>query len=178
MIRPALCRLRRFLRDRSGVATLEFCLAFPPVIYFLCLGAEAGILQLRQAMMEHGMDVAVRELRLGRSDMADPEKLKDAICDNAIMLSECRQNISLDMRVIDPATWDFQTEALACVDHTQPIQPVTSYKTGAKNELMLLRFCVTFEPVLPGAGLGAAMSKLPDGRYALTAATVFVNEPT
>lgn len=170
-------RLRRFLRDRSGAATLEFCLAFPPVIYFLILGAETGLLQLRQSMMEHGMEIAVRELRLGNPAMTDPERLKDEICANSLMLSDCRENITVETRPIDTATWDIAGTGIACRDSTAPINPVVSYATGGKNELMLLRFCVTFRPVLPGAGLAAAMEKLPDGRYALTAATVFVNEP-
>ena len=59
-------RVVRFRRDENGVATIEFVILFTPMIMMMLMGAEAGLLNLRHAMLERGVDVAMRAVRLAR----------------------------------------------------------------------------------------------------------------
>lgn len=155
--------------------SVEFVIVFPAVFMFFLLGAELGLLQLRQSMMEHGLEIAVRQLRLGDESVQTADGLKSAICDNTVLLPHCKDNISVDMVKIDERRWDFAEDQVQCVDNTSRINPVL--RPGAENEIMLLRFCVIFRPIFPWLGIGREVANRPDGTYPLFASTAFVNEP-
>lgn len=170
--------LGRFARGQQGSATIEFVLLFPVVMYPFMMAMEMGFIQIRQAMIERGMDIAVRELRLGDPTLADPDNLKARVCAEILVVPNCADDLLLAMTSV--AVVDFAETAgdIECVDRTEEANPdIDDHDLGATNEMMLLEFCVLHDPIFPSFGLGKILPKEPGGGFALTASTFFVNEP-
>jgi Flp pilus assembly protein TadG len=171
-------RLRAFGRKEDGVASVEFALMFPILISIFLMSAEMGVIQLRQAMLERSMDIAVRELRLGKPEYRNPENLMQAVCDESLLLKDCMDNMMLEMGPVDPRNFTYAAGSAECVDRNETANPVVNYTSGSNNETMLLRFCVLHDPLFPALGLGRILPQSVNGGYQMIATTFFVNEPT
>lgn len=171
-------RAGSFLRQETGNASIEFALTFPVVMGIFLMSAEMGLIQMEQAMLERAMDVAVRDLRLGKPEYRDPEVLRAAVCDQTLLIPDCMENLQLEMGPVDPREFAYWHGGASCVDRTQTSNPVINYTAGANNEMMLIRFCVLHDPIFPAVGLGKILPDSVNGGYKMTASTFFVNEPT
>lgn len=170
-------RLARRGRDEDGGATFEFVLLFPLMISMLMMSAEAGLLLTRQAMMERGLDVAMRELRLGTWDNPDQDTLRQAICDNATSIPDCENVMLIELQPIDPDTWALPAEPTTCVDRDDNMQPVVTLNSGGSNEIMLVRACMVVDPIFPTSNWGLRLQLDSSGGYQMRTASLFVNEP-
>lgn len=178
MKRLSLSRLRNFRRNEDGVAAVEFTLVFPIVLFMFVWAVELGLLMTKQVMLEHALDVTMRNLRLGV--LVDPTSstLKREICNRARILGECHDTITIEMTPIDTTAWAMPAESVRCVDRDQNIEPVLAFNLGVQNEIMLVRACVIVEPLFPGTGIGAMLQKDATGGYGMAAVSAFVNEPS
>lgn len=181
MIRLA-SRLTGFRRAESGTATVEFAILFPMFIFLMLSGIEAGMLMTRQLMLERGLDITMRSLRLGTLGDTSPENVKAMICQHAIIIPNCAGMLELEMNEVDTVAWNVPLEGDRCVDRTiteisPPTEPPT-FNTGARNKLVMVRACAAFDPLFPGAGLGARLPRDKSGKgYMLRATSGFTNEP-
>jgi Flp pilus assembly pilin Flp len=170
--------LRAFGRGEDGIAAVEFALLFPFIFFLFIWAVELGILMTKSVMLEHALDVAMRDLRLGRMVNPTSDTLKDAICTRARIVDNCRGTIMLDLQPVNTATWTLPERSVACQDRDQPIQPVVSFTIGQQNQIMLVRACVIVNPLFPGTGIGAMLRKDADGGFGMVAMSAFVNEPS
>lgn len=184
MIRIAQ-HIRRWIKgDDAGNVTIEFVLVFPVFMIIFLSAFEAGILMTRQVMLERAVDVTVRDLRLGIlptpgfSEEEAHNELKDTICARSRIVPDCDNAILLEMRPVSKVTWEPLNNVATCVDRSEPIQPATTFRAGAENEMMIVRACAVFDPVFPSTGLGMRLPKDGNGDYALLATSAFVNEPS
>lgn len=166
----------RFLRDCAGTATLEFTIIFPFLMFMILSIAEAGSLMAREVMLDRGVELAMRDLRLGRAPGITHEEIKDRICNGAFLIGNCRGAIQLEMAPLADAG-SFPETAINCIDRTSEVQPVVTFDPGARDEIMLVRACVIVDPIFPGIGLGAFLPTDASGGVALTAVSAFMNEP-
>jgi Flp pilus assembly protein TadG len=171
-------RLRHFLHRSDGTSTIEFTLIFPAFIIILLASVESGIMMIRNVMLERGVDIAVRELRLGKNVPKDEDELKKLVCNSAAFIKDCTSVLRLELVRVDTATFDMPTAAATCVQRDKLTQPALTYTSGVDHDLMLLRACAVFNPYFPTTGLGLRLPKDGTGLYALTAASAFVVEPT
>ncbi len=169
-------RWARYLRDQTGTATIEFTILFPFLMYMILSIAEAGSLMARAVMLDRGVEIAMRDLRLGRVPGITHQEIKDRICDAAFLIGECRGAIQLEMAPL-PNAASFPGSAITCIDRTSEIEPVVTFDPGAREEIMLVRACVVVDPIFPGIGLGALLPTDSSGGVALTAMSAFMNEP-
>lgn len=171
-------RLRAFRRNEDGVAAVEFSLVFPIVLFMFIWAVELGLLMTKSVMLEHALDVTMRNLRLGV--LVDPtsETLKEEICNRARIIAGCRETITIELQPISTEDWIMPAAPVACVDRDADIVPVVSFNMGAQNEIMLVRACVIVEPNFPGTGIGAMLTKDADGGFGMAAVSAFVNEPS
>jgi hypothetical protein len=177
MIARGLRRLvRRFARE-EGTATVEFVILFPVFMVLTVSAIEMGVLTLRQAMIERGVDLTVRNLRVGTWHDPSADDVKHAICNGAAIIPNCLNVIHLELRPISTTTWQVPSAAPTCVDRTSDVKPVVNYTPGKRNELMLLRACVVVSPMFAHYGLAANLPLDSSGGYHLIASTAFVNEP-
>ena len=176
--------MRHFTKCESGVVTVEFVIVFPLFLMFFLMTYESGMISLRNVMLERGVDIAVREVRIGR--MANPtrERLRERICEVAQIIPDCVNQMELEMIRRNPRSWTAVDPNIKCIDKSLAVQPVVEFTNGGNNELLILRACARFDPSL-GAGklllIGNAIrtDSTPQaaGTYALVAVTAFVVEP-
>ncbi|WP_415183627.1 TadE/TadG family type IV pilus assembly protein [Phaeovulum sp.] len=178
-----ICRLgtraRQFWRKEDGASTIPAVMFLPFFIILMFSGVELGVLMLRQTLMDRGVDMSVRLLRLG-APMPTHEQLKRSICSNIGFIPNCMNDLSVEIYAVDKATWTSSQAgtSVTCIDRaaTEP-PPPTTLERGASDQLMLLRACLKVDPMMPTTGLGGALTKTGDGSIALIVTTAFVNEP-
>ncbi|MGR3463051.1 MAG: TadE/TadG family type IV pilus assembly protein [Roseovarius sp.] len=177
MIARLTRRLRRFARDRRGSASVEFVILAPFLIGFIVFAMELGMLSLRAAMLERGLDIAVRDVRLGTGTAPGHDEIKQIVCDNASVIADCDANLRLEMIPTDLRNFATLDATPDCTEASEPSKPVRNFIPGGQNQLMLLRVCLKYTPLFPDAMLGDALIKDSNGDVALTTVSAFVQEP-
>ncbi|WP_111733691.1 TadE/TadG family type IV pilus assembly protein [Roseovarius amoyensis] len=177
MTRLAMPRLRRFLSDEDGNASVEFVIVFPLYLALMIMSIELGFVTLRHTLLERGLDIAVREVRLGTGTVPEHDDIKQIICDNALMVVDCEQNLRLEMQPADLRAFNSLDDSVDCTDASEPSKPVRGFTPGQQNQLMLLRACLRFDPLFPDAALGSALETDTSGQSAIVSMTAFVQEP-
>lgn len=178
MIRLLPSRVRRFLRDESGATMLiPFALWTPMFLGIIVAGLEMGALSIRHTQLEKGLDAAVREVRLGTGENLTHDDLKVMICDNAPVLSDCDTMLRLEMIPLSLREWSTPEQFADCEDTSMPVRPLRQFTPGNPNELMFLRACYKYQPIVPTGALAGALPKDADGYTALVSFAAFVQEP-
>ena len=177
MMWPLKKRLRRFRSDEDGNATVEFAIVFPAFMFLVVAGVEIGMVTLNHVMLERAVDLTVRDIRLGTGNAFQHDQIKTTICNRAQFIDDCEDNLRLEMIPQDPRAGLTIPDEPDCTDRTEEARPVREFKNGQSNQLMVLRACVKITPMIPTSGIGKKLSNNPEGQYALTATTAFVQEP-
>jgi Flp pilus assembly protein TadG len=175
--RKTLQGLRARWRKDDGTASIEFVLMVPLLLAVFAASFESGLLMVRSLMLEQSLDITTRELRLGHYPNPSATLLKSEICRRAIILDNCESNIMIEMTRVSTTSWELPTSGTPCVDRTNAVQPVTTLEIGQKNDVMLMRVCVTQEAMFPTSGIALDLPLDGKGGYGLVAITAFVTEP-
>ncbi len=177
MIRPLARSLARFRRGTDGAVTVEFVIVFPVLMLFLLFALELSFITLRHAMLERGLDLTVRQIRLGYATPPDHPTIKGMVCDFSKLGGNCEQNLRLEMKPVDPRAYSGLDPRADCFDAAEPTRPVRQFTAGQRNQLMILRACLKYSPFFPGATLGEALHTDSSGMAAVTSMAAFVQEP-
>ncbi|WP_242650989.1 TadE/TadG family type IV pilus assembly protein [Yoonia tamlensis] len=178
-----MSKFRQFAGDDSGVVTVEFVLVFPMFFGFFLMTYEQGVISLRNVMLERGVDMAVREIRIGAMPEPTGPLLKTAICGYAEILPDCEEQIELEMVVRDVRNWVDIPSQVRCIDRSVTTQASVEFVNGGNNKLVFLRACIRLDPMLPTSGIGRSIVTAAEGNdaaggsYALVASAAFVVEP-
>jgi Flp pilus assembly protein TadG len=170
-------RLRRWLRRENGNSTIEFVIIFPIFMTIFISTFEAGMMMVRQVMLDRATDISVRALRLGSWATPTHEQLKRNICGLAAILPDCMNSVLVELRPVSTTTWTPLPANPTCIDRDAIIQPVTTFDGGQQNEMMLVRVCVLVKPMFPTTGLGLRLPEEGEDYYSLVSTSAFVNEP-
>ncbi|RYH08408.1 TadE/TadG family type IV pilus assembly protein [Tropicimonas sp. IMCC6043] len=171
-------RLRRLYRGEEGNATIEFVILFPIFMVLFLSAFEIGLLMVRQVMLDRATDIAVRSLRIGEWNNPTHDDLKDFICEQALILPDCKENMLIELSPVSKSTWQPLPEGPTCVDKSTEIQPVVNFEVGIQHELMMVRVCALQKPLAPLTGLGLKLPRHDADHYALVSLSAFVNEPS
>lgn len=172
--------LRRFRQDDDGAVTVEFVILFPLVLAMMLGAIDLGITMARQVMLDRAVDITVRDVRLGKIGTNGSDRMSDLICDNSMMLPNCRNNITVEMMPVNTSDFSGLDGPFPCIDDQQEITPAVTFNPGSgggAQELMLLRICVVADPFLRVTGLLSGLDINPEGQLVLTSRSAFVNEP-
>lgn len=169
-------RAHRFHADRRGGASLEFVVVFPVLFGVIAALLEVGFLSARMILLDRGLDIAARKLRLGYLPSPTHALLKQEICDAAVILVNCERDLLLELREMDVASAYPRNQA-NCVDRTGTLAPVLTFNPGSRDVNMFIRACVIIDPVFPGIGVGLGLPKDASGGYQMVTYTAFRNEP-
>ena len=172
-------RLKRLWRGDEGSATVEFVIVFPFFIMLFLSSVEMGMITLHHTMLERGLDMTVRDIRLGTGATPQHDAIKDNICELAGVIPNCSTSLRLEMLQVDLRNTVSIPEEADCVDNSKDAKPVRSFVNGRENEMMILRACLKFDPLFPTSGLGKSLKESGDGagQAALVAVSAFVQEP-
>jgi len=168
--------VKSFCQSDDGNSTIDFMMVLPAAMFFFTAAYESGTMGLRYVMLERAVDITVRQVRIGAVEDASHDTLKEMICDRAMVIPNCMDSVKLEMTRKDPRNWTPVNTERDCIDRKDDSEPVITWTFGTNNDLMVLRACAIFDPVLPTSAVGAAAQD-EDGIYALIATTSFVVEP-
>ncbi len=170
--------LKRFGKEEDGQIFVEFILSVPVFIGLMLISVELGMFTFKQVMLDRGLDIAVRQIRLGTGQNLTHGQVKATICQNAGFLTDCQDTLRLEMLPINPRQFGAGFRAGAdCVDVSQPVTPLRAFVHGNNHQLMILRACYMFKPVFPTTGMGQAYTKDGSGRAKMFSMAAFVQEP-
>ncbi len=172
--------LRRFARREDGVAIVENILVLPTLLFLFFASVESGFYMIKQVMFERGLDLTMRDLRIGRlGTTISQNDLRTAICDRTRFLPNCRTELRIWTTPVRANV--IPTMPHSCGNGGDPdLTPVVgdSSDTGSSNEVVFVRVCVLERPIFPGTGIGLRMRGDSSGNYEMVASTIIVNEPT
>ena len=177
LFNQAASRAHRFARKEDGSSTLDFVFVFPVAFMMFIMAYEVGMLSTRHVMLERGLDQTVREVRIGRILTPTHDILKDKICEYAGIIPDCTNNLRLEMLNNDLRAWTPMSDSVQCVHRAPPPPPVVTFNHGLNNELMVLRACALFDPMVPLGVIGTSIPKESGGAYGLVATSSYVMEP-
>lgn len=169
---------RKFRKDDRGMASIEFALFFPFYMGMFLWAAELGIITIKSVMLDHAMDVTIRELRLGFIPEPTAEGLKEDICARARIINRCEDQLMLELQAVSTQTWAMPQTPVTCVDNDEEIQPVVTFAPGRPQELMLVRACIIVPVIFPFATFGRQLTLDGSGGIGLSSISSFVNEPS
>ena len=174
--------LKRFWDCDEGTASLEFILVFPIFFGFFLATYESGLISARHVMLERGVDLAVRDVRIGKIATPSRDVLRARICEVAAIIPDCLNQLEIETFRRDPRSWVDISSTIRCVDRGDTARPVYNFTNGGNNELIIIRACVRIDPMMPTTGLGKAIVEnnsltAAGGSYALISTAAFVVEP-
>ncbi|WP_238987454.1 TadE/TadG family type IV pilus assembly protein [Roseovarius dicentrarchi] len=191
-LRHALRRLMGLARREDGNASVEFVVIFPIYFALLAMSIELSMITLRQTLLERGLDMAVRDIRLGTGEFVqnyDTEaeneaaleqyhtKIKQRICDEAFTIADCLNSIKLEMVRSDMRNLVSLGGEVMCTDREETGKATYRLMPGVGNDLMFLRACVKYDPLFPTWHIARSMTKDNSGQLAIVTMSAFVMEP-
>ncbi|WP_439104218.1 TadE/TadG family type IV pilus assembly protein [Celeribacter marinus] len=167
---------RRFWQREDGTSTIEFVVIFPAFAMMMMGGYEIGYYTVSHTMMDRGLDLAMRDVRLGKLSPVTANTLKHSVCEYAKYVANCEAKLHIAMEPVDAVGFVAPPTA-ACLDKTTNAAPNTTFEDGDENELMLVRACINVEPIFPTTWIGGALQPSPTGDLVMSTTAAFVNEP-
>jgi Flp pilus assembly protein TadG len=180
-MRSSLTQLRQFLADEHGGPTVEFVVLFAPLLYLIFTIGELGVFMMRAVMIERGLDMAMRDVRLGTietgEDETEVEAVRRRICEEAFLLFGCEDRLLIEVTPLADVS-SFGTSEVNCVNSSDPsLSPADKFTPPGREQITFVRACLVSSPIFPGVGLGAQLPRLEGGGYGIIAETAFMNEP-
>ena len=168
--------LHRFARNETGSTSTEFVIVFPVIMWFVLTIFETGFIATRMVMLEHGMDMAARDIRLGSPTVTTHDGLKQTICDHSQILINCERDLLVEVVEMDLNSAYPQNQP-NCIDRTGEIEPVITFNAAERSKIMFVRACMIIDPLFPGHGITLGLPPDNTGGFQLVAYTAFKNEP-
>lgn len=172
--------IRRFRSKADGNATLEFVVLMPFLTFFMLALGEIGVFMTRHVNLDRSLDLAMREVRLGKASVATADGLRTRICDEAFLIADCRKTLLLELAsfgMIGAFGGGGQTDGITCKNRNEEIDPVLRFDASSPGEIVIVRACVVVDPVFPTTGFMALMPDTVGGGYAVLAESAFIREP-
>lgn len=165
-----------FRDDERANPTIEFVIVFPVLIWIVLSTFELGWLTTQQMMLSRSLNMAIRDLRLGRIEDPTHAALKELVCDRARILKNCETAIHLELIPLTLASGIPQTVA-SCVDRTGVVDPVENFSAGVAENIMFVRACVVIDLIMPGSNIGAQLRQDETGGHSMVAFAAYMREP-
>lgn len=176
-------KVLNWLRARdNGAATVEFVVLFPFFIGVVFAGVEGGWMMTRFMMVERGVDVAMRDVRLGAIQDPTYEELRTRICDVIRVVDDCDQNLVITTQIVrvDEAV---DTGSAPCFDRTASedelaeFNPADGHTTGSSSQIVVVKICAIVDPLMRNFGLSTFLPLDASGGFPIRTTTAFLNEP-
>ncbi|SOC02220.1 TadE/TadG family type IV pilus assembly protein [Rhodobacter maris] len=169
--------LRRF-RAEDGAVTLPALLWLPFFVMLMAASVELEMLTVKQTLLDRGVDLTTRILRLGIDDLPDHDTLKRSVCENMGFIGNCMDRLAIEVFPVDTDTWTSTGASdVLCTDSTSAAELSPQLQAGDSNQMMILRACLKIDTMMEINPLAAALTRDAGGQVALVSMTAFVNEP-
>ncbi|MDR3499770.1 MAG: pilus assembly protein [Parvibaculum sp.] len=167
-------RIRRLVRAETGSVAVEFALTAIPFFTLLFAIFEAGIVFFATATLDQAVNNAARTIRTGQAQTASTtsSQLIATICSNVVLLSNCTNNLQLDVRVYS----SFSSVSFPTVMNANGTINTSSlqFNIGGAGDIVLVRAFYVWNimsPFATGLANNTSSSRL------LQSSVAFRNEP-
>lgn len=167
------CDRKSIWRARDGAAAIEFSiLAFPFFIFIFGI-LDVAMMFFVDGALDSALHMAAREVRTGQSarEKWDITYFKKEVCDGMALAFDCQKNLLVTTKVMS----DFSTVTFTPAVSGGTLSIHEGFANGAPSDYVLIQAFLPWPSWL--APLGVETAHLPDGRYVLSAAALFRNEP-
>lgn len=172
-------KLKRFIQNVKGTVAIEFAFIAPVFLALVLSTLELGWTMTKIALLDNAVARASKFVYIGAATGGNPTQagLEQFICDEALVIHNCANNISVELTVItdfqSPPAWD-----APCIDSDDTdLAPVVGYTPGGGGDIVFMRVCITTDLFTPGMGMGLALSRTDAGRSQIVSSLAFMNEP-
>ena len=175
--------LKRFRSEDSGASTVEFVILFPILLVLCFAGIEGGWLMTRFMLVERGVDIAMRDVRLGVIENPSYDDLRDRICEmSSNIVKDCEQNLVLSTQVlaqsetVDPAP-------APCFDRTateeelEEFNPADGHNSGSGSQIVVVKVCAVVDPIFSLLDFTSHFGLDESGGFRIRTKTAFLHEP-
>lgn len=191
-------RSARFARSEEGSSTIPAILFLPLLLAIMFSSVEMGLVNLKQLMLDRGLDETVRILRIGEASLPTDQTealkaIKKSICTNIAFVHSCMDDLTIEIFQVDRdvtvggttsnpvVTRDWHSSgagtSATCTDRSLTTQTPVTLNRATPNDLMLVRACLKVDPIMPTYALGAILKKDSSGMIALVSTSAWVREP-
>ena len=169
----SIAGIRRFRREQSGVAAVEFSIVALPFLLMVSGIFEVGINYIANRMMTHSVDVAARMIRTGevRGNTHTEQQFKQIICDMPTMAIFSCSRLSVDIKEVA----SFNHEIIPKDQNGDLDTSDMGFDPGGRTSINIVRAYYEWPTFLNWAAVGP--DEWSRGRRLLMATTAFVNEP-
>ncbi|MFD2173630.1 hypothetical protein [Rhodobacter lacus] len=166
------------LRAEEGAVTIPALMWLVFFIGLMTASVELEMLTVKQTLLDRGVDMTTRILRLGIDDLPDHDTLKRSVCENMGFIGNCMDRLAIEVFPIDTTTWTSTgASEVMCTDSTSAAALSPQLQAGEPNQMMILRACLKIDTMMEVNPLASALTRDAGGQVALVSMTAFVNEP-
>ncbi len=177
-MKPLHRALRRLWRREDGNVTVEFTVVIPLVLMIFMASVEAGFFMIKHVMLERGLDILMRDFRLGRMATLNHDQIRDRVCDLTPVMTNCNASLKVWIEPLNTTTWAAPDAYCGDKNGTLEANTTGSVTHGAPDQVMYVRVCLLQQPMFPSTGMGLKLRADSIGRgYEIAATTIVVNEP-
>jgi len=168
---------RRFRRDRSGAAAVEFAVVAPPVFMLIFAIFEISSMTLKSVILQGGLEEGARQLRTGAIQALDEpsqqmQAFEDAVCGEFFALVSCSDMI-YDVRTYS-SFGGVSLDDLALGSDGMPDSSDIKFEPGAAEQISVIKVYMRVEFTTPF--LGKLFNDEHNSRL-LTYSAVVMGEP-
>lgn len=163
--------LRRFVRQQSGAATVEFALVAAPFFALLFAILQTAIVFFAGQVLETAMADSARLIMTGQAQLQGftQTAFKNAVCSRIYGLFDCQNKLMVDVR---------RYTSFSSADLSQPVKNGQIDKNfqfdhGGPGEIVVVRMLYEWPVFIPDLHLAT----LSGGNRLLMATAAFRNEP-
>ncbi len=167
-------RLKDFWRDRKGASFVEFAIIAIPLFLLFFGIIELGLVFWATYELENATADAARLVKTGQAQGMDVSALKNQICSEVVILSNCTSKVQLSIQAFGgfgamqaPNPLD-QNGNLITTLNGDPSQ------IGPSQDVLMISY---YEWPLVSPLMSAALGNLGDGNFLIQSAAVFRSEP-
>src|SRR5690606_16072104 len=163
----------RFRRSQSGSAAVEFGLLAIPFFALLFALIETSVIYFSTANLDSVVADAGRLIRTGQAQSGGmtESQFKDLICDQMVLISDCKSNLHVDVRKYSNFG---NVQPPSLVDKDGKLITNTVFRPGSAGEIVLVRAYFSWGVMTPSF---IGLSNLEGGGRLIAASAAFRNEP-
>lgn len=179
MINRCTHALRRFRNQEDGsIFLIEFVILMPLIFGIFIMSWDMSLYSLRQVHLDRGLDQAVRYIRLNTREQITHDQIKTMICEGAGHVGDCSETLRLEMVKVNPRAFSPMSPEIDCIDKSLEVSQERGFTLGKQHDLMILRACLKFDPMIAATGFGFNFTRDGEGQAAMYAISAFVQEPS
>lgn len=165
--------MKRLFNDNRGAAAVEFALLAFPFLLVVFAVLEIAFMFLIDSTLDQALQRASRHVRTGTAATGNwtLATFKQDVCNEMVFSFGCSSSLLVKTTVMS----DFASAKYVSPVVNGSLSVTESFSPGTSSDYMLIQVFLPWSSLLSFAGVNA--HTLPDGRYVLSAASLFRNEP-